>query len=198
MRAIFLSMPDEPIDRILDAAYASFARHGVRRTTMDDIAAAADMSRPAVYQYVRNKEDAFRRLATRLFDGALTDARAAAARDGTLSQRLHDVLASKLELTLRLWKDTPHAAELLDTSTRLTGDLVAEFTGVVRRLLADAVTEAQARGEISLAGADAEEIADIALALNHGLEADLTDPERPRRRLRLGIELLVTGLSVAR
>jgi TetR/AcrR family transcriptional regulator len=44
---------------ILDAAYRCFARHGARRTTMDDIAAEAGLSRPAVYQYVRNKDDVF-------------------------------------------------------------------------------------------------------------------------------------------
>jgi TetR/AcrR family transcriptional regulator len=51
------------VDQILDAAYECLNRHGVLKTTMDDIAKAAGMSRPAVYQYVRNKEDVFRRLA---------------------------------------------------------------------------------------------------------------------------------------
>ncbi len=59
-------MADDRLDQILDAAYASFTRHGVKRTTMDDIASAAGMSRPSVYQYVRGKDDAFRRLAQRL------------------------------------------------------------------------------------------------------------------------------------
>jgi TetR/AcrR family transcriptional regulator len=188
-------MPDEPIDRILDAAYACFARHGVRRTTMDDIAAAAEMSRPAVYQYVRNKDDAFRRLATRLFDGALAQARAAAAGEGPLPERLHHVLAAKLELTLKLWRDTPHAPELLDAGTRLSGDLVDEFTTAVRELLTTAIAKAHAAGDIDLTGTDAAEIANIVLALTYGVENDLTDPQRVRRHLRLGIELLVAGLS---
>ena len=45
-------MPDEPIDRILDAAYACFVRHGMRRTTMDDsesvVVGALDRARPPV------------------------------------------------------------------------------------------------------------------------------------------------------
>ena len=63
--------PEAQLDRILDAAYACFTRHGVRRTTMDDLAREAGMSRPAVYRYVQNKEDAYRRLAGRLYAGAL-------------------------------------------------------------------------------------------------------------------------------
>jgi AcrR family transcriptional regulator len=191
-------MPDEPIDRILDAAYACFARHGVRRTTMDDIAAAAEMSRPAVYHYVRNKDDAFRRLARKLFDGALVTARAVAEDDGSLQERLHRVVAAKLELTVKLWQDTPHAPELLDAGTRLSGDIVEEFVAAIRELLATTIEKARLSGDIDLTGTDAAEIADIALALTYGLEQDLTDPERLRRRLRLGIDLLVAGLSRAR
>lgn len=188
-------MSADRVERILDAAYACFVRHGVRRTTMDDIAAAAEMSRPAVYQYVRNKDDAFRRLATRLFDGATARATDAARTDGPLAQRLHAVLSTKLELTLRLWRDSPHAAELLDESARLSGELVERFTGEMRELLAATVADAAERGEVALGGADPAEIADIALALTRGLEVDLTDPELPRRRLRRGVDLLVAGLA---
>ena len=188
-------MSDERVERILDAAYACFTRHGVRRTTMDDIAAAAEMSRPAVYQYVRNKDDAFRRLALRLFDGALARAEAAAEVDGPLAERLHAILATKLELTLQLWRDSPHATELLDAGARLSGELVERFTQAMRELATATVAAAAARGEVALRGMTAAELADIALALTRGLEADLTDPELPRHRLRRGIDLLVAGLT---
>jgi AcrR family transcriptional regulator len=189
-------MADDRTERILDAAYACFARHGVRRTTMDDIAAAAEMSRPAVYVYVRNKDDAFRRLATRLFDRALAQARTAATApvDAPLAERLHAVLAVKLELTLQLWRDSPHAAELLDEGARLSGDLVERFTDALRELATEVVAVAQASGEVALHGLPPAEVVDIALALTRSLEADLTDPDLPRRRLRRGIDLLVAGL----
>src|SRR4051794_5495836 len=57
-----------------DPPYACLVRHGIRNTPMDDIAAAAGMSRPAVYQYVRNKDDAFRRVASRIFAEAVEEA----------------------------------------------------------------------------------------------------------------------------
>lgn len=183
-------MPDEPIDRILDAAYACFTRHGVRRTTMDDIAAAAGMSRPAVYQYVRNKDDAFRRLATRLFDGALAEARAAASTDDPLPDRLYRVVAAKLDLAVKLTQETPHAAELLDAGARLSGDLADSFVAAIR----DLVTTTIAASDLNLNGTSAAEIADITLALTYGLEKDLTTPTRSRRRLRLALDLLLAGL----
>lgn len=181
-------MSSERLDVILAAAYECFTRHGLRRTTMDDIAAAAGMSRPAVYQYVRNKDDAYRRLAERLFAGSLADARQAAGAPGAdLAQRLHDVLAAKLELTLRLHRESPHAAELLDTSTRLTGDLAEAYTRELTDVVAGALADA--------AGPRARAVADVLVALTRGLEADLTDPDLPRRRLRDGVALVVAGLA---
>lgn len=182
------------MERILDAAYSCFTRHGIRRTTMDDIAAAADMSRPAVYQYVRNKDDAFRRLAGRLFDGGLATATAGATTGGPLQERLYRVLSAKLELSLRLWDDSPHAAELLDAGARLSGDLVAGFEDAVRALAAQAVTDAAVRGEITLRGVTAADVAQIGVALVHGLEKDLTVADVPRERLSQALGLLVAGL----
>jgi AcrR family transcriptional regulator len=159
------------------------------------------MSRPAVYQYVRNKDDAYRQLAERLFAGSLARARAAAedrptgdpsapngepGAGGTLARRLHGVLAAKLELTLRLHRDSPHAAELLDASTRLTGDLVEAYTREITELVAATVA--------ADAGSRARLVADVLVALTRGLEADLTDPDLPRRRLREGVALVVAGL----
>ncbi|MEV0005784.1 helix-turn-helix domain-containing protein [Micromonospora sp. NPDC050980] len=179
-------MSNDRLETILTAAYACFTRHGMRRTTMDDIAAAAGMSRPAVYQYVRNKDDAYRRLAERLFADALDRARRAATTDRDLPARLHDVLATKLELTLTLHRDSPHATELLDASGKLTGDLVEAYTAELTGLVADTLMDA--------AGPRARAVADVLVALTRGLEADLTDPDLPRQRLRDGVALLVAGL----
>ncbi|MEW2380473.1 helix-turn-helix domain-containing protein [Micromonospora sp. NPDC047707] len=181
-------MSSDRLETILAAAYECFTRHGVRRTTMDDIAAAAGMSRPAVYQYVRNKDDAYRRLAERLFADSLAEARRAAA-DPTAStaERLVTVLGAKLDLTLTLHRESRHAAELLDESTKLTGDLVEAYT----RELTDVVAAALA----DRAGPRARAVADVLVALTRGLEADLTDPDLPRRRLRDGVALIVAGLD---
>ncbi|ALV38102.1 TetR/AcrR family transcriptional regulator [Streptomyces sp. CdTB01] len=183
---------EDRLDQILNAAYACFTRHGVRRSTMDDIAREAGMSRPAVYQYVRNKQDAFRRLAARLLDAALADARAATATPGDLTEQLTGVLEAKLGLAARLWHDSPaHAAELLGVETRQSADLVEGYNDAMRDLLVSAIATARP----DLGKADAGEVAELLLAFTRGLEADLTDPEAPARRLRHGVALFVTGLD---
>lgn len=190
--AILVSMlEDERLKLILDAAYTCFTRHGVRRTTMDDIAREAGMSRPGVYQYVRNKEDAFRRLATRLLDGALADAHAAIDTRGTLRARLTAALEAKLGLATRLWHDSPaHAAELLGVDTRLSAEQVEAYNTAMRDMIGAAVAADHP-------DADALEVAELLLAFTRGLEADLTDTDAPVRRLRHGVALIVAGLDHA-
>lgn len=180
----------ERLETILGAAYACFTRHGVRRTTMDDIAREAGMSRAAIYQYVRNKDDAFRRLAVSLFDQALAEGRAAAQQPGGTPERLYAVLATKLELTLRLWRDSPHAPELLDAGARQGGDLVDAYTDEMTALVEQVVA--------ADAGPRARTVAEIAVAMTRGLEADHDRPEATRRRLRVGSDLIAAGLTVDR
>ncbi len=52
---------------ILDAAMALFAGHGYASTTMDEVAAAAGISKGSVYNYFKSKQDLF----TQLFNQAV-------------------------------------------------------------------------------------------------------------------------------
>jgi AcrR family transcriptional regulator len=56
---------DNPRDRILSAAERCIARHGVRKTTMEDIASEVGMSRPGVYRYFSDRDDLLIELVTR-------------------------------------------------------------------------------------------------------------------------------------
>lgn len=183
--------PEGQLDSILRAAYTCFTRHGVARTTMEDLARAADMSRPAVYQYVRNKEDAYRRLADRLYTDALDQARTALAADGPLADRLAGALQAKLSLTLGLYRDSPHAAELVGDSARIAVDESHAFTTAMTRMLAETVNE----GRPHAAPDEVDRFVAVLLALTRGLEADPSGPDEPIRRLREGVALLVAGLE---
>lgn len=193
-------MSNDRVERILDATYACLVRHGVRKTTMEDIATQAGMSRPAVYQYVRNKNDAFRRLAQRIFSDALVQARAEAAVNGTLTQRLDRILAVKLGVTERLYRDSAHAAEFFGPANAVSADVDLAFVAELGDLLTATIVTAADDAGLALAEGHAREVAELALALSRGLESELTSPQpvesdRPRERLRNGVALLVAGLA---
>ena len=176
------------LEAVLDAANQCLRRHGVRKTTMEDIARAAGMSRPAVYQYVRNRDDAFRRLAAREYTAALVSAEAEAIGDGTLAQRLARVLLVRLDLVAG--RDEAWAAELVAVSEDLEGAFLARLTD----LLTATITEAAEDADLALGEENAREFAGLALALARGLETD-PDHDRARERLRNGTALLVAGLA---
>jgi len=48
---------DDVRSTILQAAARCIPRHGIRKTTMDDIAREAAMSRPSVYRCFADRED---------------------------------------------------------------------------------------------------------------------------------------------
>ncbi|MEJ2716838.1 MAG: TetR/AcrR family transcriptional regulator [Deltaproteobacteria bacterium] len=50
---------NEKSNRILDVAKARFERFGVKKTTMDEIAKDAGISKKTVYEHFRSKEDLF-------------------------------------------------------------------------------------------------------------------------------------------
>ncbi|MGW1362489.1 TetR/AcrR family transcriptional regulator [Streptomyces chartreusis] len=179
-------MAADRLDHVLDAAYDCLTRYGARRTTMDDIATTMGVSRSAVYQYVRGKDDAFRQLSARLHSQALRRAReAATAEDASYATRVQGVLAVKLDLVRRLTGDSPHTAELLDDKARLCGDLCGSFMAGLRQLL---VALFAAAGTTAATGP--EDAADVCLALVAGLE---TTPDG-ERLLGPATDALLTGL----
>jgi AcrR family transcriptional regulator len=56
---------DDARERILAAAERCIERHGIRKTTMDDIASEVGLSRPSVYRYFADRDDLLIELITR-------------------------------------------------------------------------------------------------------------------------------------
>ncbi|MDT0305172.1 TetR/AcrR family transcriptional regulator [Streptomonospora wellingtoniae] len=160
-------MGADRLDEVLDAAYTCLTRYGARRTTMDDIASQMGVSRSAVYQYVRGKDEALRLLAERLHQGALGRARAAAADSGAPpAERIRGVLGAKLDLAFRVGGASPHTSELLDERDRLFGRICGAFTTSVHELLTDLFARVG-----TVEGVTPAQAAEMCLALTAGLEA---------------------------
>ena len=113
-------------EKILAAAFARFSHYGFRRTSMEDIAAQAGVSRAALYLQFRNKEEIFRSLSRELHEQTMADAAAVLEGDAPLAERLRLAVEAKSVRFVELANSSPHAGELLDERDRLCGDLPAE------------------------------------------------------------------------
>jgi AcrR family transcriptional regulator len=148
-----VTAPDDRETAILEAAERRFARHGFRRTSMEDIAAEAGIARPTLYLYFDSKEDIFRSLSQRLHERALARAEAALAGEAPLAERLAGAFAGFRLDFLELVASWPNAAELIDESHRIGADISLASVERFRKLLAAALRRAAAAGEIDLARA---------------------------------------------
>ena len=119
------------------AAVTVFSAQGFSATSMADIAEAAGVSRPALYQYFDNKADIFRSAFVALFDASVDAALEALAADGPINQRLDGYLQ---RFDGDFWERTaasPHSEEIMRAKVAHAAADVAMVIDRLRRGLAD-------------------------------------------------------------
>jgi AcrR family transcriptional regulator len=79
---------DDARERILAAAERCIDRHGIRKTTMDDVACEVGLSRPSVYRYFADRDDLLIELITRHARALLARARKSISRQGSLPDQI--------------------------------------------------------------------------------------------------------------
>ncbi|MBW4984554.1 TetR/AcrR family transcriptional regulator; helix-turn-helix transcriptional regulator [Mameliella sp. CS4] len=179
-------------EAIMAAAMAVMCQYGFRRTSMEDIARAAGMSRPALYQHFRNKEDIARRMVDVYFETAAKAVAEVLAEDGPVADLLARAFAAKTGPLLREMLESPHGADLLDLKDSHARDEVAagtvRLTGVFAAWLAREVQ----RGRVVLEGTPEETAALILGALDGIKQPPFEQFEAQRARLA---RLLARGLT---
>ncbi|QSE93426.1 TetR/AcrR family transcriptional regulator [Rhodococcus pseudokoreensis] len=86
---------------ILSAAESCFERFGITKTTMEDVARAADMSRATVYRYFSDRESLIIESVARRARKNMTPARAFIAKWPTIEERLVEGICQNVESGLR-------------------------------------------------------------------------------------------------
>jgi AcrR family transcriptional regulator len=187
---------DEKKARILTAARSVFALYGFRRASMEDIAKAAAMSRAALYQHFRNKEDilthgvdAFFDIAVHALEQALTPAR-------PVAEALSDAFTASTGGLAEALLDSPHGEELLSMKAGAaeaeTARGNARIAGVWAKWLA---VEAEA-GRLTLSGASPDQVAQAIIAGQHGQKMIATSYRDYVTRLELFASLMARSLAV--
>ena len=184
-------------DRILSAAFTLFGRYGFKRTSMEDIASEAGLSRTALYLQFRNKEDIFRDLAAGLHEEALSGAEAALAADHPLADRLRAAVEAKTLKMIEIIQASPHGSELMDEKNRLCGDLATDSEQRFQEMLTRALVRADEAREINLAvsGLSASEAAELFAHSIIGLNGPDISIDRYRARLASLVGVFTRGLG---
>ncbi|HEX4816836.1 MAG TPA: TetR/AcrR family transcriptional regulator [Nonomuraea sp.] len=174
---------DDTRTRILDAAYEQFCRMGIRRSTVDDVARRAGVSRITVYRRFSTKdvlvEHVVRREFRRYFDRFLIDIEQA----GTAADRVVLGFVS----SLRAIRDNPLIGGLIAAEPDLLVPSITNDGGrtlaTVRQFVAGQLRREQRAGHVS-ADLDADLVAELMVRISASFLAipshiiDLDDDEQ--------------------
>ncbi|CCV11019.1 TetR/AcrR family transcriptional regulator [Mesorhizobium sp. STM 4661] len=182
--------------RILDGAMKVFLAYGFARTTMDDIARAADMSRPALYLLFKNKTDIFRAIAMMLLGRSIEQAKTALAADGAFAERMTRAIDEALISMMRAVVTSPHGAELLDMKSSVA-DLVGCWRGGLVEHVATAIEDEAVGNGVDLAakGLSAKLLADMLLDGLEGMKTRISDPDQQRQAAAALIRVIDLALQ---
>lgn len=141
---------------VFETAATVFSQYGFRRTTMNDIAEAAGISRPALYLLFENKEHLFIELVTFRFEDAVNAAALALSSEGSIDQRFGQAILDFERIFYEPIADSPHGTELMDTNISLKNDRMQEGIESLLSMLSNALKQAEKSGEINFTNAPAK------------------------------------------
>ena len=166
------------IDAIRRAAIPVFAAQGFRRTSMANLAEAAGVSRPALYQYFDDRADLFRAAFDALLQDSTDAALAALEADGTVADRLDGYLQRANGDAYEVLASTPHGDELMEARHEFAADVAASALDRAHRGL-----RAFLRSHTAADGATLATVVDLLTLSPTGLKGDNPTTAVYRRRL---------------
>ena len=162
---------------ILAAAFDVFRQYGFRRTSMEDIARAAAMSRAALYLHYRSKEDIFQSLVQHYFDATCAEVTRILARGQSASQALPAAFAAHGGPIIEALLNSPHGAEFIDAKTHASAEIVRAGEARLIGIYAGWLSAQAMAGHLLLQefDGDAQTLAATMLAALNGMKAGATD-----------------------
>ena len=178
--------------RILEAAYGVFFRYGFTRTTMGDLAAAAGLSRPALYLVYPGKAEVFAAVVQWFIESTLATMHEGLDRSWPLERQLLHVLEFAVARPFETVRTYPDAADLLSLDHTMPA-IEASFVKL-RDYLAELL---RAPVAASALGVTAEELARALMAAMRGFKLVAADGADLRRLIALHVSMTVAALAPA-
>ena len=175
--------------RLLDTALAVFARYGFRKTSMEEVARAADISRQGLYLHFGDKEALFRAAIARMLETGLAAVDAALARDAPIGQRLY--AAMKAWYGRSVGTPAANAEEIFARSVALLGDATERAGAEVPRKLEAAIAASPLAGRLAERGLTPADAALTLEACGLGLKHAGLTREAFKARLAAAVSLAV-------
>ena len=179
--------------RIVSAATVLFTRYGFKRTSVELLASEANVAKPTIYAYFRDKDAIFSAVVAAVCSELLAAAESASRGRGTLTERLTGMLSAKFTRYWELVQASPHAQELLDSQGALGGDVIEKND---RAFLALLVSALEGADELDLDSHDltTTSAAQLLLRVAYGASYDATSVTNHRKHIAEAVRMVVAGM----
>ena len=193
-----------PQDRILDAAMRVFRRHGFRRSSIEQAAEEAGLTRQALYHHFPSKEALFRAVLERLYEQALaaeaSAARAAEAAGLNLADVLIAEISARLGTLFSALEGSPHLEELFSEHLAQARDLYQAYSARFTAEVAGTIARLCRARKLKLAsGVTAEELARCVEMAIHGTKSAYPSMQPAAaflKQLAVMLRMLIAGAMV--
>jgi len=174
---------------ILETAMKVFARHGFKKTSMEDIAQAAQISRQGIYLHFKNKEDIFKAALFKMMKDSLAAATQALDEDSPLEDKLLHALDGWFGQYVGLFHI--EASDLRQHARQMLGAEIDEWKASFEKRMITVIAEASSQKETS---SRAVEITQMLCACGMTWKHDLTSREEFLSRMKATLHICCQNL----
>lgn len=178
---------------IVAAAAGVFLRYGFKKTSMDDLARAAGLSRQGLYLHFPTKEAVFKEALLQMIANLRATSRAALASDSEeIEDRLLGAFAA-LHCNAVGQAGAEHMSELLATSAQLIGPVVEELEAGLVADVARVLRSAGVAARWKSVGLSAKDLAEHLYAASYGVKHRVPTPAEYHAHMRVAVRLVCRG-----
>jgi len=175
---------------IIEAAMGVFLRYGFKKTSMDDLAQAAGISRQGLYLHFPTKESLFKAMVAQMVETLRSAARGALAQEDL---DVEDCLLNAFDAMCGKAAGSANLDELLATAEELVGPVGAELEEAMVSDVARVLRSVGIAARWKEAGVSAKDLAGHLWATSDGLKRKAKTPAEYRDRMRIAVRLLCRG-----
>ena len=171
---------------VMDAALVTFARYGYRKTSMDEIAQAANISRPGLYFLFDSKEDLFRAAVSQALESDTAEVERILARtECSLRDRLQDAFGRWVGRYIGpMAKDVK---SVIEENPGILGDMPTVFPQRFATAVTTAIATSMADSDRSIATA----LARTMISTSIGLKYQVATPEEFAEQFGVALDVIL-------
>lgn len=179
---------------IFAAALGIFARFGFRKTSMDEVARAAEISRQGLYLYFATKEELFRALVEHVLESGFSAAQAELKNSALpLDRKLAGAFDAWIGRHVGMMG--AEAADLIGAANSLMGDQIRKFETRFADAVARAIRSTPLAETYAASGISPKQLVTHLQAVARGLKYHCTDRAQFGREFSVSLKILFTPVK---